>query len=327
MSASAASHPRVARNHSELVATLECLNTLCENQRVLTAAELRLALILIRRGAHREPVKVSARNWQAWTGLDPKSRELAIRGLKNKGFEIEGRGDAAQFRFVPSSWMGYVRTTRQEEKPHVEQKRVPAKPSQMIHPECREQGCYLARKQESDVIQIDSVPQEAQWQTKNLKTTTSKTTTKTTPNFATTTQKTTTNSTTSTTTNSETMTNSTKTTRKIEFPRAYAEMTARCATVGPEFLDRLLERLPANITDQELEHAIRIGTKPGQRTEGLWLRTIPVVIQNTRDRARQQNDATMREYQKLRTEAVATGDHDGVELIDAAIARLTAGSS
>lgn len=150
------SKPATGTASAPLRETLEAINTLCENQRVLTATELRLALILIRRGAHREPVKVSNSNWTAWTGLDPKSRELAIRGLRNKGFHIDGRGDRAQFRFDRRHWLEYVAKSDRASRPKVEQKRVPAKPAQMIHPDCRDNGCMMARTQEQQLIQIDS---------------------------------------------------------------------------------------------------------------------------------------------------------------------------
>ncbi len=55
-------------------------------------------MILIKRGAQREDVSVTAKNWHDWTGLDKKSRDLAIRGLQKKGFSISGRGDKARFR-------------------------------------------------------------------------------------------------------------------------------------------------------------------------------------------------------------------------------------
>lgn len=113
-------------------------------------------MILVKKGAHRSEIDVSSRNWQEWTGLDPKSRDLAIRGLTKKGFFVSGRGDKAKFRFDLRAWESYYRTTEKKSRPHVQQKRTPAKPGQMIHPECREQGCFLARQTEqNNLISID----------------------------------------------------------------------------------------------------------------------------------------------------------------------------
>lgn len=113
-------------------------------------------MILVKKGAHRNEIDVSSRNWQEWTGLDPKSRDLAIRGLTKKGFFVSGRGDKAKFRFDLRAWEAFYRTTEKKSRPHVQQKRTPAKPGQMIHPECREQGCFLARQTEqNNLISID----------------------------------------------------------------------------------------------------------------------------------------------------------------------------
>jgi hypothetical protein len=154
---SAASAVRPTHNRSEILETVLAYNALTEDQSLLTPAELRLALILVRRGAHRQDVSVSAENWKRWTGLDPKSRDLAIRGLTKKCFRVTGRGDKARFRFEFDEWKAFVRQADRTSRPHVQQKRVPAKPNQMIHPECREQGCFLARQTEdANLVSIDA---------------------------------------------------------------------------------------------------------------------------------------------------------------------------
>jgi hypothetical protein len=132
-------------------------NAIIENQRVLTPTEFRLAMILLKRGAHREEVSLSQKTWQEWTGMDVKSRDLAIRGLTKKGFHSEGRGDRARFRFDRGAWATTCRTVDKSFRPKVEQKRQPAKPGQMIHPECRECGCYMARQaEEGKLVSIES---------------------------------------------------------------------------------------------------------------------------------------------------------------------------
>jgi hypothetical protein len=160
MSAAAPSNPRSDYNYSEVLETMKTYNTLTENQGLLTSAEMRLAMIIVRRGGHREGVQVSDRNWREWARLDPKSKELAMRGLQKKGFHIEGRGENTRFRLNAHDWKQYCRTADRSVRPHVEQKRAPAKPGQMIHPECRKSGCYMARQAEgSNLISIaDATP-------------------------------------------------------------------------------------------------------------------------------------------------------------------------
>lgn len=155
MSAASPIRPSTQQN-SKTYETIQTVNLLAKTQRGLTASELRMALILLARGAHREDVCVTAKEWRDCTGLDPKSRDLAIRGLQKKGLSVSGRGDRASFRFSTHDWREYISRVDHAERPHVEQKRAPAKPGQMIHPECREQGCFLARQVESNLISIDT---------------------------------------------------------------------------------------------------------------------------------------------------------------------------
>lgn len=152
--------PQPSSPHSQSSNFFQDFNAIVENQRYLTPAEFRLAIILLKRGAHREDVSLSAKTWEDWTGLDVKSRDLAIRGLTKKGFNSEGRGDRARFRFDRSAWATTCRTADRSFRPKVEQKRQPAKPGQMIHPECRDRGCFMARQSEgSNVVNIgDTLP-------------------------------------------------------------------------------------------------------------------------------------------------------------------------
>jgi hypothetical protein len=146
-------------NFSEILATVQNFNLIVEAQWAFTAAEFRLAAILVKKGAHREDVSITAKNWEEWTGLDPKSRDVAIRGLKQKGFHVSGRGNKAKFRFDSDELRRYWRSADRAVRPKTEQKRTPAKPGQMIHPACRENGCEMARQAEaveSNLISIDA---------------------------------------------------------------------------------------------------------------------------------------------------------------------------
>jgi hypothetical protein len=121
------------------------------------------------------------------------------------------------------------------------------------------------------------------------------------------------------------MTTSATTTKKTtsDFPLAYSAMVALFPTVGPDFLDDLLCRLSGNVSDQELKRAITVGTKRNQRSEALWLSTIPTVLQNLRRADEQRKAVEAGEFAKLRAEAVAANDNEALREIDALLARIT----
>lgn len=119
-------------------------NSIIENQVNLTRAELALALIVLRRGGASDPITVSDRNWESWTGLSPRNKEYAISGLKAKGLEVDGRGDQARFKWTRNTWENYVRHAERS-KPHTAGRvqSVPAKAGSRVHPSCRDTGCAM----------------------------------------------------------------------------------------------------------------------------------------------------------------------------------------
>lgn len=120
-------------------------NSLIENQVNLTRAELALALIVLRRGGASDPITVSDRNWESWTGLSPRNKEYAISGLKAKGLEVKGRGDQARFTWARNTWEHYVKHTERS-KPRTAGRAVqsvPAKAGARVHPSCRDTGCAM----------------------------------------------------------------------------------------------------------------------------------------------------------------------------------------
>jgi hypothetical protein len=120
-------------------------NSLIENQVNLTRAELALALIVLRRGGASDPITVSDRNWESWTGLSARNKEYAITGLKAKGLEVDGRGDKARFRWQRNTWEHYVRHAERS-KPRTAGRAVqsvPAAPGARVHPACRDTGCAM----------------------------------------------------------------------------------------------------------------------------------------------------------------------------------------
>ncbi len=72
---------------------------LIRNQALLVPAELRLALLLYDAQDREERyVPLADLEWQRYAGLDPRTKELAIKGLRNKGLlRIEGQGRQARF--------------------------------------------------------------------------------------------------------------------------------------------------------------------------------------------------------------------------------------
>ncbi len=94
-------------------------NSLVENLALLTHAETAFMLIVLRRGGRAEGCVISDRNWQAWTGLKARAKEYAIKGLKEKGLRVLGRGDKAVYSVALSQWHNFVlRATPPEvEKP------------------------------------------------------------------------------------------------------------------------------------------------------------------------------------------------------------------
>lgn len=159
---SAAAATPLPRSENQLVQTVKAYNALVEHQALLTPAEFRLGMIIVRRGGHREGVTISDRHWTSWTGLDPRSKELAIKGLQKKCFRVEGRGDRARFHFERSTWDEFVTKTVQHEKPRTAGRRVDPKPGAKIHPECRDRGCALLHREEagdnSDLSLVPAIP-------------------------------------------------------------------------------------------------------------------------------------------------------------------------
>jgi hypothetical protein len=120
-------------------------NSFIENSALLTDAEIRLALVMLRRPNQT----ISDHNWGAWTGLSARLKEYAIRGLKEKGvIDMRGRGERALYQFQPDEWIKYARHADRTIRPKTAgaRKSVEPKAGARIHPECRERGCQLLRQ-------------------------------------------------------------------------------------------------------------------------------------------------------------------------------------
>jgi hypothetical protein len=123
-------------------------NSVVENLGMLTHAELAFLLIVCRRGENT----VSDKHWNEWTNLGQTIKDNAIRGLKQKGLVVRGRGDRAKYYFERDKWDSWVRTRPRHERARTtgRSKSVTAKTGMQIHQECQARGC--ARLCDSQVI-------------------------------------------------------------------------------------------------------------------------------------------------------------------------------
>jgi hypothetical protein len=130
---------------------------------LLTHAELQLALIVRRRTEQVEVATVSTRMWEDWTGQSERTRDNAIRGLREKQLlEVDGRGDDARFSVDLRGWSHYVRHApatkgrtagRAESKPELVRK--------PMHEDCQERGCAVSNGRavmQNAVHQIATAP-------------------------------------------------------------------------------------------------------------------------------------------------------------------------
>lgn len=132
-------------------------NSLIDNAFGLTHAELLFVLLRIRGGTIRDTV--SDELWTRCTGKDPKMKNHAIRGLREKGLRVDGKGNKARYSFDEDSWLGwlsdYIPTGRA--KTAGRSKSVTAKPGMQVHPDCEGKGCQRLCDPKAEVISI-SVP-------------------------------------------------------------------------------------------------------------------------------------------------------------------------
>lgn len=132
-------------------------NSLVENLALLTHAETAFMLIVLRRGGKSEGCVISDRNWQSWTGLKARAKEYAIKGLKDKGLRVLGRGDKAVYSVALSQWSSFVlkATPPEVAKPRTAGRAVSAPLDMKVHPDCAAGGC--SKLCESCEISTDSV--------------------------------------------------------------------------------------------------------------------------------------------------------------------------
>lgn len=121
----------------------EAPNSLAVNLSLLTHAELCLVLVTCRQADGRPITDIQ---WQEWTGLHPRMKYNAAKGLKKRDcLTVDGKGNSAGFHFDKDAWLQYV-AHAERSKPRTSGRRaVDPKPAQQVDPECRERGCGLLR--------------------------------------------------------------------------------------------------------------------------------------------------------------------------------------
>jgi hypothetical protein len=139
MSAAATAAVTITQGYSQVP------NSFIENQWLFTAAERSMLLAVMRRQNNNggRSITIPDETWTRWTGLEPRTKEAAIAGLRNKGLVVVGRGDSARYNFARDQWERFIRNKAATEsyKPRTAGRGVNPEPGAKIHPECRAGGC------------------------------------------------------------------------------------------------------------------------------------------------------------------------------------------
>lgn len=131
-------------------------NEFAENQHAFIPAERALALILFREASVLKNGKritdlngtatISDQYWHDCTGLEPRMLENAVRGLKQKGLEVAGRGTKAVYRWNWTRWDEAMRAKPNPAAYDPNRKERDAKrAAQNVHPDCAT-GCAKLRE-------------------------------------------------------------------------------------------------------------------------------------------------------------------------------------
>lgn len=258
--------------YSQLGEHIMAYHCLVENQALFTPSERALAFAIVRRQGHLMPVTLSDKNWRDWTGLDPRSKELAIKGLQKKTFSMDGRGDRAKISFNRLQLEAWAQTTRSASisaKPRTEGRRVDPKPGAKVHQECRDQGCAMLR---SDQISSCTATQNAKPVSQTGTVSGSDISLP--------------GSRTNSMQNKLSLVPASSLAKRVSqtadeaWSQTLAAMQAFLPAVGVAFLLRLVAVIVGifggGVEDSELAAAVRFaGIRPNQNGAGLWLHTVP----------------------------------------------------
>lgn len=244
-----------------------------------TPAEIALLLMVENNTTRRS---ISDRHWVEWTGLAPRSKEVAVKGLRDKGLTVEGRGDKAHYFFEAKKWEAYVRTVDRAAIQTKPSKAVSPRPGAKIHEQCRDRGCAMMFDELPTEVPTDSglsllpATQNAQK------------TAQTTPSGCSLRPKTLPPSNSGLTQVTATQ-NAQKTARSVGslgqvWPLSLERLQGLFITADEVFLTKLLDVVRSSfrgVTDGELVVAINsawLAKKSIQKGEGLFLRTVPAAL-------------------------------------------------
>jgi len=133
--------------------------TLIEHAHMFTHAERILAEYVI-----ANPGQISDDKWREVSGLDTdpakgaRMKELAAKGLQEKGLRIDGKGKSARYRFDTGHWETWWRSRPRRERARTigRAPSVKAAPGMRVHPECRERCQKLCEPPKAEVISIEN---------------------------------------------------------------------------------------------------------------------------------------------------------------------------
>lgn len=237
-------------------------HSFAENQAALIPAERALALIILRRAENGKgntdmngtAKGISAETWERWTGLAPRQLDYAIKGLKEKGLVMSGRGSSATYRWDWNEWNRAIQNRERIVSPNTDPKRKEreAKAGQKVHEECHDHGCAMLRAGEcpGDSAQSTAVTAKGPKSKTLVMPTPIPQYTAQTPELV----------------------------AEKQWSSAFAAMLSFFPMVTVAFLVRLVaiaRALFPNVTDAELAQAVNLAYRPGQTSAGLFLRTIP----------------------------------------------------
>ncbi len=131
-------------------------NEFAENQSAFIPAERALALLIFREATVEKngkkitdlngTARISDQYWHDCTGLEPRMLENAVRGLKQKGLEVAGRGSKAVYRWNWPRWTEAMRSVPNPTAYDPKRKERDAKrAAQNVHPDCAT-GCAKLRE-------------------------------------------------------------------------------------------------------------------------------------------------------------------------------------
>lgn len=230
-------------------------NEFAENQAAFIPAERALALILFREASVLKNGKritdlngtatISDQYWHDCTGLEPRMLENAVRGLKQKGLEVAGRGVKAVYRWNWTRWDEAMKSKPNPAAYDPNRKERDAKrESQKVHPDCAT-GCAKLRECQSNE---GSTNEKTPFLVTNI---------------------------------AQPVAQTVQEATEKAWALTLGALHSFFPMIAIMFLSRLLQVVRAiwpDVTDMELAEAVGMAFKPGQHSPGLFLFSVPEAL-------------------------------------------------